>query len=322
MGAAADMGRMRLIRRNIPSVVYHVIWRFVDQRWFLTNDEQRAVYLRLLGRALHKSDWRCFGFALMSNHIHLALLAGAMRLSAWSVRVSSPFALWINEQHRRIGPVFVRGPADHMIRPAKEAALLAYIHRNPVRAGVVANAVDSTWTSHRAYLGLTPRPDWLHVDEALFRIGMTSATFASWTDGELGESGIVDARETAKLARRRGGLRIATASTAELPIVARPFAHVRIDPRRLVQIAAEVSNVGWMLVCSRRRLAHALTVRRAFVHAGRTFGLSDTDLADTLGLSQQGVSKMATRTLSPEEREIAGLICERARFEVSSESRG
>ena len=42
--------------------------------------------------------------------------------------------------------------------------LIRYVHNNPVRAGVVERASESDWSSHRAYLGLAPTPDWLATD--------------------------------------------------------------------------------------------------------------------------------------------------------------
>jgi DNA-binding MarR family transcriptional regulator len=43
-------------------------------------------------------------------------------------------------------------------------ALLRYVHNNPVRAGLVDRASESSWSSHRAYLGLSPCPSWLATD--------------------------------------------------------------------------------------------------------------------------------------------------------------
>jgi hypothetical protein len=45
--------------------------------------------------------------------------------------------------------------------------LIRYVHNNPVRAGVVARASESGWSSHRAYLGLASCPSWL-ATEAVF----------------------------------------------------------------------------------------------------------------------------------------------------------
>ncbi len=133
---------------------------------------------------LAASDWRCFSFAIMSNHIHLGLLAGKDSLASWMRPAHTRFAQWINEQRERIGAVFVRGPNIISVRMEGVARLIAYIHRNPVRAGVVGSPADSDWTSHRAYLGLSYKPSWLDVSLGLELSGFSSGgDLDSWVSG-------------------------------------------------------------------------------------------------------------------------------------------
>ena len=129
-------------RSTTEGLVYHLISRFVDRDWFITCAEERAMYLRLFGDAVAKSDWLCLAYAVMSNHIHLALLAGEQPVS-WLRDAHSPFANWMNERHDRIGPMFVRGPKDKPVQPGGVGRLIAYIHNNPVRAGVVTSPAES-----------------------------------------------------------------------------------------------------------------------------------------------------------------------------------
>ena len=65
---------MRIARCTEPTVVYHVISRFVDREWILDDDEERARYLALFGRAIALTDWMSISYCLMSNHIHPASL--------------------------------------------------------------------------------------------------------------------------------------------------------------------------------------------------------------------------------------------------------
>lgn len=76
-----------------------------------------------------------------------------------------------HRQHGRIGTIFVRGPKQLAVDADGVGPLLAYLHNNPVRAGLVPEANRSTWTSHRAYLGLDPVPRWLCVDTGLALAG-------------------------------------------------------------------------------------------------------------------------------------------------------
>jgi REP element-mobilizing transposase RayT len=160
-----------------PGCIYHLIPRFTAREFFIESDRQRDHYRRLLGAYIAESDWKCFAYALMSNHVHLGVVAGEMPLADWMRDMHREFAEAINVQRDRIGQVFVRGPRKIKYSEAEMSRLVGYIHRNPVRAGVVREPKESDWTSHQAYLRLARRPSWLDVELGLERIGLTPRDF-------------------------------------------------------------------------------------------------------------------------------------------------
>jgi putative transposase len=305
---------MRTARVTRPGIVYHLISRFVDREWFFDHHEERETYLRLLAHALSEADWRCLAYALMSSHIHLAMVAGEDTLASWVRRVHSPFADWMNRRHDRIGPLFVRGPKDYAVRPQNEGKLIAYIHNNPVDAGVVSRARDSDWTSHRAYVQLCA-PEWLQVDEGLARAGFTEpANFERWVDVTPGDPSIVELGMIRRTARKRGAIELGTPTAGErgeVPLVARPWSHIRSDPRDI--IAAVVSEIGVSAVdiCSRRKSGSIVAARRLVVHCGIGAGHSGSDMGSVLGISQQAASKLYRTSLDAFEREKYALVLER-----------
>lgn len=309
---------MRTIRHNAPGVVYHLISRFVDRDWFFKDDEERAFYLYLLGRALVESDWRCLAFALMSNHIHLAMLAGRASLASWAKRVNGPFASWMNARHHRIGPMFVRGPKDFAIVPENEGQLIAYVHNNPVRAGVVPDARQSTWTSHPAYVGHVLPPRWLHVTEGLARAGFDDrARFDEWVNATPGDSGKVNVERVRRAVAKRGAIELGTPTGGEVavvPFIARPHAHVRPDPRRIVQITADILGMSEVELCSRRRSAIVVAGRRIATRCAKALGISGSDVAAALAITPQAVSRM--RGPDAELNLASDQVLERLRWEI------
>ncbi len=313
---------MRTARYIVPGVVYHLIWRFVDRRWFFSDDVERAEYLRRLGEALEPSDWRCLAYALMSNHIHLAAIAGWEPLGIWSKRVHSPFVRWMNQRHDRLGPLIADRPRDYAVASAKEPRLIAYIHNNPVRAGVVAHACDSTWTSHRAYLGLAASPPWLHVAEGLQRIGVDAAELDGWVEQTPGESGMVDVTALRRELRSRGAIEPATPSANVVPLVCRPYANVRVDPRWVLAFVAELLSITVLELCSRRTATRYVEARAVAVHCGRALGLSQAALAAALGFSSTAISKIVRRPLPAHTRQLAMTCLARFEIELASRSSG
>ncbi len=161
----------RFARLHTPGTVQHIISRFVNRAFRLRDDIERAEYLRRLDRALQPSDWRLVGYALMSSHVHLVMIAGSDPLAGWIHPVHVGLARWINKRQGTLGPVFSERPTTIVVGDDSLARLLAYVHNNPVRAGLVGAAQESSWTSHGAYLGSVPPVARLDVDFGLQRAG-------------------------------------------------------------------------------------------------------------------------------------------------------
>jgi hypothetical protein len=166
----------RFRRQIAPGSIQHVISRFVDREHRLDAPGARQEYLRRAGRALRRSDWRALGFALMGSHVHWVLRAGDQPSSALIKPLHAGFAVWLNGVEGRLGPVFAERHRSVSFEDETAAALLAYVHNNPVRAGVVGDAADSSWTSHRMYLGLERRPPWLDVALGLHLCGFAATS--------------------------------------------------------------------------------------------------------------------------------------------------
>lgn len=163
---------------EIPSLgpaVFHLIPRFVAGEWFVKSERERGTYLVLLGDALKTTDWKCIAYAVMSNHIHLCVEAGLSPRCDWLRNAHAPFGAWINACNDRFGAVFADGMATWPVMPDEVAKVVAYIHNNPVRAGLVERASESAWTSHRAYLGNGARPRWLDVARGFALMGIGGA---------------------------------------------------------------------------------------------------------------------------------------------------
>ncbi len=83
---------------------------------------------------------------LMPDHLHLLLQAAGMDVLGF-VR---SFKSWTTRRSwaaGHAGPLWQPGMWDRSVRgPADFAKTLAYVYENPVRAGLVAEAVDRPWT--------------------------------------------------------------------------------------------------------------------------------------------------------------------------------
>jgi REP element-mobilizing transposase RayT len=272
----------RHARQFLAGAAYHLISRFVDREWFISTEQEREHYLWLLGRALETSDWRCLAYAIMSNHIHLAMIAGCDSLGSWIRRVHSPFADEMIKSHDRLGGMFVRGPKDVFTPHERVPALLAYIHNNPVRAGIVSDASRSTWTSHRAYTGAARVAGWLHVDEGLRLVGGTGVEFDELV-------------RTAPSAVDGDDFRV-----LKLEFEPDDDAQKAVAPcvDDLVQLTAKEVGLTVDEIRSRRKQPAHVLARRVTSRCGDRLGASAAQIARALCTTPQCVSKILGRGAS------------------------
>ncbi|MFL6436918.1 MAG: transposase [Terriglobales bacterium] len=137
----------------LPGVPYHVTQRGVDRQATFSLDEDRHTYLRLLQENLSEADVRVRAWCLMSNHVHLVLLPGREdSLSLLLRRVHGRYAQYYNTRWGRIGHLWQSRFFSCILGIEHLWAALAYVERNPVRAGIVEYATEYLWSSAAAHV--------------------------------------------------------------------------------------------------------------------------------------------------------------------------
>jgi hypothetical protein len=310
---------MRKARSKAPGEVHHVISRFIENRYFLETDEQRARYLQLFSKAMKQTDWLCISYALMSSHLHHAFVAGNRAAESWSRRVNSPFANWYNKVHERTGALFGGRASMWIARVQNVGAVVAYIHNNPVRAGVVKRASQSTWTSHRAYIGAAAPPSWLHVTRGLELCGLAADEFDDWTHSrrktKRDDPSLQDIdRET----RRLGSIVLGTPTVEPLdvPLLVRPGAHVRPSPARVVEVVTEVLGLERGDIFDRRRGGAGAVGRTIAIQVGARFGIPMSAVGDAVGIRKSAAARHGERELDEKSRRAMDVIHQHLQREV------
>lgn len=91
----------------------------------------------------------------MDNHYHLFLKTKKPNLSSGIHYLNSSYANWLRNKHQIIGPIF-QGRFKSILVDADHYALMlsAYIHLNPLRAGIIRQLEEYPWSSYLDYLNL------------------------------------------------------------------------------------------------------------------------------------------------------------------------
>jgi REP element-mobilizing transposase RayT len=316
--------------RDTPvDTVQHIISRFVNREIRLRTDAERQALLRRIPRALERTDWSPLAYVLMGNHTHWAARAGQAPLRSFVHSLHSGFARWLNTEQGRLGPLVAGRPTNLTCDEENLARLLAYIHNNPVRAGVVTDPADSNWSSHRAYIGDRPPPPWLDVERGLALCGYSSspsgrAAFHDYVrsqagaprDRALSGDALADAR-TAVRACLQAPIEV-TATIGDRVTYGVLARHgTPLHPRRqrapevVARQAARALRVQLVDVRGRSRYRELVDARRLALIVWRDLGGTQAEMAAFLGLGEAAASRLAGRSravalLRPVADELGG----------------
>jgi REP element-mobilizing transposase RayT len=114
------------------------------------EDRDHELYLSLLREYTGKYQVQILGYCLMTNHVHLiAVPADATGLAKAIGRVHNDYARWLPIRRRESGHLWQNRFFSCPLEDAYTWAALAYVERNPVRAGMVAHREEWAWSSAR-----------------------------------------------------------------------------------------------------------------------------------------------------------------------------
>jgi putative transposase len=143
-------------RRNrciLPGVPCHITQRGVDRRQTFSSATDRLTYLRLLRDNLADAQVAILGFCLMSNHIHLiAVPEREDSLAILLRRVHGRYAQYYNTRSGRTGHLWQNRFFACVLGESHLWTALAYVDRNPLRAGLVKQPREYPWSSAAAHL--------------------------------------------------------------------------------------------------------------------------------------------------------------------------
>lgn len=161
-------------RLDAPGLLHHVRARGIDRRKIFVDDRDRESFLERLAVVCQKQAAFIYAWALIPNHIHLAIRTGTRPLATTMQRLLTGYAVTFNARHRRVGHVFQNRYWSTVVEDeAYFLGLVRYIHLNPLRARLVAGLdqlASYRWTGHSALLG-RQACSFQDTDEVLGRFG-------------------------------------------------------------------------------------------------------------------------------------------------------
>ncbi|HZF15093.1 MAG TPA: transposase [Steroidobacteraceae bacterium] len=154
-------------RLHVPGGHYHVVLRGNHREALFSTDGDRNVLDDIVADALPAFGARLHAYCWMTNHLHTLVQIADRPLGKLMQRIAVRYSRHRHRTLQTAGHLFERRHRAKLIDVDRYFhAVLRYIHLNPVNAGVVKDAADYPWCSHRAYLGLEGIP-WVTTEFGL-----------------------------------------------------------------------------------------------------------------------------------------------------------
>lgn len=155
-----------------PDSLYHFVPKGNDGRPLFVDDAERGEFMRRATVVLPQYDVTVLAYCLMTNHAHFVVRCGEPGLSRPMQALFGGYARWWNRRRGSTG--HLHHNRCYVTEPMTDSHFIvasAYVDLNPVRAGLVAEPEQSSWSSYRAHVGLAPPIPLLANDEFLRSFG-------------------------------------------------------------------------------------------------------------------------------------------------------
>jgi len=164
----------RQSRIDAPGALHHVLIRGIERRKIFRDDADRKNFLDRLGGILVETSTACYGWALLSNHVHLLLRTGTVPLATVMARLLTGYVVSFSRRHRRHGYLFQNRYKSILCQEDPYLLeLVRYIHLNQLRARIVpdlATLNSYPYCGHSAVMGKKKRA-WQDVAYVLAQFG-------------------------------------------------------------------------------------------------------------------------------------------------------
>lgn len=170
----------RPLRFSPSGIPQHIIQRGNNRSVCFADEQDFSVYANWLKSYAKDFDVSVHAWVFMTNHVHLLVTPQCENsLSALMQALGRHYVRYFNRQYRRTGTLWEGRFKSSLVQ--SEAYLLQcyrYIELNPVRAAMVDDPADYTWSSY-CHNGLAVETDLCTPHEEYLKLGNTKAERAT-----------------------------------------------------------------------------------------------------------------------------------------------
>jgi putative transposase len=155
----------RAWRIEYEGALYHLLSRGNEGKDIFGDNRDRTIFLDTVGEMSQRFEMSVYAYVLMRNHYHLMVRTERANLKKAMHWFGTTYTQRFNMRHSRNGHLFQGRYKSILVQnDAYLLQLSCYIHRNPLRAGVVKRLADYRWSSYLVYAYGRKAAEWLSTE--------------------------------------------------------------------------------------------------------------------------------------------------------------
>jgi len=166
----------RKARIDAPGALHHIIIRGIEKKAIFRDNRDKHNFLERIGGVILETSTKCYGWALLANHVHLVLRTGLAPIATVMRRVLTGYAQEFNRRYKRHGHLFQNRYKSILCEEDPYfLELVRYVHLNPIRIGLVKSLKGLRhypFSGHGVLLGQF-KNEWQDKDYVLKFFGKT-----------------------------------------------------------------------------------------------------------------------------------------------------
>jgi len=313
--------------------IYHVFSRVTRREPVFDDDGAADVFLDQLAKIKKRDGFVLFAWVLMSNHYHLLVRTVEVPLPRTMASLQVGFSKRFNRYHGLIGPFWQGRYKAILVEDQRYFdQLLAYVHLNPVAAGVVTDPDRYQYSGHQELMG-SSRRGLVDVDEVLTIFGGSRGParrrYVAAIKGFRDEQWIGESPGSLPWWQRSGTGEYENdevSSRADLPFIdelgrSTGIERPRIDVATLVDLACVLTRIDREVLKGPSRERQVVRGREVIALVGfELYSIRLKEIAAELGKSQDTASRWVSRAAKRrgEDQGFAELVDRLDRCVVSS----
>ena len=133
---------------------YHIMIQGNDRKNVFIDEQDKLYFIEILKTKKENNRYGLIAFCIMDNHAHLLLQEREEDIANIMKRINISYVFYFNKKYKKSGHLFQDRYKSEKIEDDSYLLMATrYIHKNPIKAGIVKKAEQYKWSSYKAYLG-------------------------------------------------------------------------------------------------------------------------------------------------------------------------